>query len=119
MLGRGPDGADSRAEPHRPALAGSSGGGSWNPLAERLTTAEAHGEPWALVVRHADWRLELHNTDTLKIDVDEIRLSETLAELPHSFVLTDDKPVSCLEAVNAEVELMSDWFLCARLYNIS
>jgi hypothetical protein len=85
-------------------------------LAERLTTAEAHGEPWALVVRHADGRLELHKTDTFKIALDERDLNEAMAELPMSFVRIGDRPVACTDAIAAEVELLTDCFLCCQLY---
>jgi hypothetical protein len=68
--------------------------GAGTSLSERLTTAEAHGQPWALVVRHAAGRLELHKTDTFKRHLDECDLHEAIADLPASFVLADDRPVA-------------------------
>jgi hypothetical protein len=84
------------------------------PLAELLTTAEAHGELWALIVRHADGRLEIHKTDTFKAELDPARLTDAILDLKKNFNLVDPEPVPCTEALGADVELLNDCAVCSR-----
>jgi hypothetical protein len=87
------------------------------PLANVLTTAEAHGELWVLVVRHADGRLELHKTDTFKQRVEADDLEAAMTELEDGLTLVRRDPASCLEALEAEVELLFDCPICRAIYD--
>lgn len=87
------------------------------PLATRLTTAEAHGEAWALFVRHANRRVELHKTDTFKQEIDPSTVASARAELEVGLVLVSQEPVPCLEALSAEVELLFDCPVCRTIYD--
>jgi hypothetical protein len=89
------------------------------PLAILLTTAEAHGQLWALFVQHADGRVELHKTDTYKAEIHPETIESARAETEDPFSLVSKAPVSCLEALEAEVELLSARPVCRVIYDTS
>jgi ribonuclease HII len=85
-------------------------------LAQLLTTAEAHGEMWAFFVRHADGVVELHQTDTFKVLIEEGDVDTTRDRLDDHLTLVLRAPVSCAEAMSAEVELLTTCLVCEELY---
>lgn len=88
-------------------------------LTELLTTAEAHGELWALFVRHADGVVELHKTDTYKTCIEADDVEATRDELEDWLKLLRHDAVPCAEALIAEVELLRTCSVCERLHNTS
>jgi hypothetical protein len=83
-------------------------------LHELLTIAEAHGELWALFVRHGDAVTELHKTDTYKVYVENVEIARRALE--EWLQLVVEEPVSCVDAVCAEVELLRVCRDCEHFY---
>lgn len=87
------------------------------PLAQLLTISEAHGELWALFVEHVDGTVELHKTDTFKQIVPRSDIDGARSALEDGLTLLSPVAVSCVAAVEAEVELLRDCPGCRHFYD--
>ena len=66
-----------------------------------ISTADAAGEPWALLIEHANTRLELH---TSARDATVVAHADAVRDLFSGWMLTPD-PVPCAAAADAGIEL--------------